>query len=131
MLYPVYVHPGGEDHAHGVTIPDFPGCFTAADVWEDLPRLIQEAAELHFEDEDLEVPVPTPIEQLAGDPDYTGGVWMLVDIDLTRLSRKVKRVNITLPEGLLKSIDRFAGSHHISRSALLARAVGKYIAENG
>ncbi len=27
MLYPVYVHMGDEDHAHGITIPDFPGCF--------------------------------------------------------------------------------------------------------
>jgi len=35
MLYPVYVHLGDETHAHGVTIPDFPGCFSAAD---DLPR---------------------------------------------------------------------------------------------
>nr|WP_295580638.1 type II toxin-antitoxin system HicB family antitoxin [uncultured Lamprocystis sp.] len=32
MLYPVYVHPGDADHAHGVTIPDFPGCFSAAAV---------------------------------------------------------------------------------------------------
>ena len=33
MLYPVYVHPGDESHAHGVTFPDFPGCFSAADEW--------------------------------------------------------------------------------------------------
>ena len=37
MLYPVYVHPGDADHAHGVTFPDFPGCFSAADDWSDLP----------------------------------------------------------------------------------------------
>ena len=30
MLYPVYVHIGDADHAHGVTFPDFPGCFSAA-----------------------------------------------------------------------------------------------------
>ena len=46
MLYPVYVHPGDEAHAHGITIPDFPGCFSAADSWEELPSMIQEAAEV-------------------------------------------------------------------------------------
>ena len=43
MLYPVYVHPGDADHAHGVTFPDFPGCFSAADTWSDLPAAVQEA----------------------------------------------------------------------------------------
>jgi predicted RNase H-like HicB family nuclease len=45
MLFPVYVHVGDKDHAHGVTIPDLPGCFSAADEWEDLPRMVQEAVE--------------------------------------------------------------------------------------
>ena len=65
MLYPVYVHPGDERHAHGVTFPDFPGCFSAADDWADLPRLIQEAVEVYFEGEAGEVPPPTPLEVLA------------------------------------------------------------------
>lgn len=49
MLYPVYVHPGDADHAHGVTLPDFPGCFCAADDWQALPGVLQEAAELYCE----------------------------------------------------------------------------------
>jgi predicted RNase H-like HicB family nuclease len=48
MLYPVYVHVGDADHAHGVTFPDFPGCFSAADDWSDLPAAVQEAVEAHF-----------------------------------------------------------------------------------
>jgi len=130
MLYPVYLHLGDETHSHGITIPDFPGCFSAADSWEELPRMIQEAAEVYFEGEEIEIPAPTPIERLAHDPTYEGGAWMLVDIDLSKISTRVRRVNITLPENLLKTIDRFAVSHHMSRSALLARAAGKYIAEN-
>ncbi len=42
MLYPVYVHLGDAKHAHGVTFPDFPGCFSAADDWNDLPAAIQD-----------------------------------------------------------------------------------------
>lgn len=85
MLYPVYVHLGDADHAHGVTIPDFPGCFSAADDWQDLPRMIQEAVEVYFEGEDLEIPEPTPLEELAKRPEYEGGAWMMVDIDRSRV----------------------------------------------
>jgi predicted RNase H-like HicB family nuclease len=70
MLYPAYVHIGDNQRAHGVTIPDFSGCFSAADKWEDLPHMIQEAAEVYFEGEDIAVPAPTSLEQLAAAPEY-------------------------------------------------------------
>jgi len=79
MLYPVYVHKDPES-AYGVTFPDFPGCFSAADDLEGLPRLAQEAVEVHFEGEDMEIPSPTAIEELAVDPAYEDGFWLLVDI---------------------------------------------------
>jgi len=60
MIYPVYVHLGDAEHAHGATIPDFPGCFSAADDWQDLPAKIQEAIEVYCEGEALEIPAPTP-----------------------------------------------------------------------
>lgn len=130
MLYPVYLHLGDESHAHGITIPDFPGCFSAVDSWEELPRLIQEAVEVYFDGEEMEIPAPTPIHRLAQNPAYEGGAWMLVEIDLSKISTRVKRVNITLPENLLKTIDSFAESRHMSRSAFLARAAGQYMAEH-
>ena len=85
MLYPVYLHVGDETHAHGITIPDFPGCFSAADTLEELPRLIQEAAEVYFEGEGMDIPPPTPLERLELDPNYQGGVWKLVEIDISKL----------------------------------------------
>ncbi len=127
MLYPAYVHVGDDQHAHGVTIPDFPGCFSAADEWEDLPRMIQEAAEVYFEGEDIPVPAPTSLEQLAANPEYQGGVWLLVDIDLAKLKVKAKRVNITMSENLLHEIDCYAVQYHMTRSGLLAQAAGQYI----
>ena len=90
MLYPVYLHVGDETHAHGITIPDFPGCFSAADTLEELPRLIQEAAEVYFEGEGMDIPPPTPLERLELDPNYQGGVWKLVDIDTSKLLTRSK-----------------------------------------
>ena len=122
MLYPAYIHPGDATHAHGVTLPDFPGCFSAADHWEDLPMKIQEAVEVWWEGEDIAPPAPTPLEFLAGRPEYTDGVWMLVDIDLTRWSARPIRVNITLPEALVRRIDDHIRARHLTRSSFLARA---------
>jgi predicted RNase H-like HicB family nuclease len=121
MLYPVYVHKDPES-AYGVTFPDFPGCFSAADDLESLPRLAQEAVEVHFEGEDVEIPPPSPIETLAADPAYEGGFWLLLDIDLAKVNTKSVRLNISLPANLVGQIDRFAAKYHMSRSGFLARA---------
>lgn len=122
MLYPVYIHVGDNKHAHGVTIPDFPGCFSAADSWENLPANIQEAVELHFDGEDLDIPAPAPLEELASCAEYQGGVWMLVDIDLSRIRPRPVRINISLPGSLVRRIDEYAKTRHLSRSGFLARA---------
>lgn len=122
MLFPVYVHLGDENHAHGVTFPDFPGCFSAADDWADLPRLIQEAVEVYFEGETDDVPPPTPLEVLARDPAYSGGTWLLADIDLERINPRRVRLNVSLPASLVARIDRYAATHHLSRSGFLAQA---------
>ncbi|MGZ4992287.1 MAG: type II toxin-antitoxin system HicB family antitoxin [Methylobacter sp.] len=131
MLYPVYVHLGDENHAHGVTIPDFPGCFSAAGDWDLLPEAIQEAIELYCEGEELDIPAPTPLEKLVTNPDYEGGVWMLVNVDVSRLSTKPVRINISLPENLVQSIDRYAKAHHLTRSGFLAKAALAEIQRDG
>jgi len=120
MLFPVYVHKGDENQAHGADLPDFPGCFTAADTWDELAGNVQQAVELYCEDEDMVVPAPSKLEVLMDSPDYQDGMWMLVDIDVGKLKTKSVRLNVSLPEGLLRRIDREAKSRHMSRSAFLA-----------
>lgn len=122
MLYPVYIHMGDENHAHGVTIPDFPGCFSAADDWQDLPRMIQEAIELWCEGQELALPKPTSLENLATNSEYNGGIWLLIDIDASKLETKSVRLNISLPQGLVSEIDSYAKTHGATRSGFLAQA---------
>ena len=122
MLYPVYVHPGDADHAHGVTFPDFPGCCSAADDWSDLPAAVQEAVEAHFSGEADAVPPPTPLELLVGQAEYAGGVWMLVDLDLSRIDTRPVRLNVSLPSNLVQQIDAWAQAHQMTRSGFLASA---------
>lgn len=128
MLYPVYVHVGDAGHAHGVTFPDFPGCFSAADDWNELPAAAQEAMEAHFSGEPEAVPPPTPLEQLTTRPEFSGGVWMLVDLDLSRIDTRPVRLNVSLPANLVHQIDAWAQAHHMTRSGFLASAAAKAMA---
>ena len=122
MLYPVYVHAGDAQTAHGVTFPDFPGCFAAADDWEGLPAAIQEAVQAHFHEEPEAVPAPTPLQVLARRREYRGGVWLLAEVDLSRIKTRAVRLNISLPAQLVRQIDAWAGANHMSRSGFLAKA---------
>lgn len=129
MLYPVYVHPGDASHAHGVTFPDFPGCFAAADDWDALPAAIQEAVQAHFHGEGAQrVPAPTALDVLASDPQYAGGVWLLADIDLSQIDTTPVRLNISLPANLVEQIDAYARSQGATRSGFLAQAARKAMA---
>lgn len=122
MLYPIYVHVGDNKTSHGIIFPDFPGCFSAADEWQDIPAMAQEAVECHMAGEGLPVPMPTPLEKLTINPEYEGGVWMLVELDVSRIDPAPQRVNVSLPRFLLSQIDDYAQAHHLTRSGFLAKA---------
>ena len=127
MIYPAYVHLGDEKHAHGVTLPDFDGCFTAADEYTDIAACVQEAVELHFEGEDFDIPEPSDINELENSGEYTDGVWMLIDIDISKLESRPIRLNVSLPTHIVKKMDAFASDHHLTRSALIVKAAEEYL----
>lgn len=128
MLYPIYVHK--EDaSAYGATFPDFPGCFAAADELKDLPRAAQEAVEAHFGADEDPLPPPSTPDVWADEPDYQGGFWMLVDIDLSQVRSRAVRLNISLPESLVQRIDAAAKQRRLSRSAFLALAAEHEMAD--
>ncbi len=129
-LYPVFVHglePGDKDVAIGGEIPDFPGCIVAADDWEHFPAAVQEAAEVYFEGEDMEIPHPTPLDQLARQDSYQHGQWVLVDINPARLNTSKERVNLSIPTYALREIDDYAARIGETRSRLLYATALKLI----
>ncbi|MFW8566933.1 type II toxin-antitoxin system HicB family antitoxin [Orrella sp. 11846] len=122
MLYPIFVHQDDKS-AYGASFPDIPGCFTAADNIQDLPRSAQEAIETHFGADDDPIPEPSSPFQWINHPDYQdGGFWMLVDIDISQVRSRAVRLNISLPENQVQRIDATARQRGQSRSAFLATA---------
>lgn len=104
MLYPVYVHQDGAGPL-GVTVPDFPGCFSSAACWGDLKRNVQEAIEVHCEGEDMSVPVPSDLADLLENPDYRNGHWVVVDIDVAAL-RSRRELRRDASPGILERLRR-------------------------
>lgn len=127
MLYPLYVWKDANS-AYGAAFPDLPGVNTAADDLRDLSKAAQEAVETMYEGETT-IPAASDIEKWTSNPDYAGGFWLLVNIDLSKVNTKPVRLNISLPESLLRDIDRYAKSRHLTRSGFLAQAAMKAMAE--
>jgi predicted RNase H-like HicB family nuclease len=129
-LYPVFVHNeavGDSDVAVSGEIPDFRGCFVAADTWEAFPGAVQEAAEVYFEGEDMEIPAPSPLDALQRLDEYQDGQWVFVDIDTSRLNTTKERVNLSIPGYALREIDDYARRLGENRSRFLYTTALKLI----
>ncbi|MFC0708142.1 type II toxin-antitoxin system HicB family antitoxin [Azorhizophilus paspali] len=131
MKFPVVLHKD-PDSDYGVTIPDVPGSFSAGATMDEALENTLEALALHFEGlvaDGEPLPQPKTLEAHAANPDYAGGVWALVDFDVTPYLGKAVRFNATLPEHLLARIDNYVKHHpeQKSRSGFLAEAALKML----
>lgn len=130
MRYPIAIEPGNETQAYGVVVPDLPGCYSAGDTLDEAIANSKEAIELWMEtvlEDGGAIPETAPIAKHQADPDFAGWIWAVIEIDLSKLSGKAKRVNITLPERVLAAIDQAAAHYGDSRSGLLAKAALEYV----
>ena len=131
MKYPVLIHKESSSD-FGVTVPDLPGCYSAGATMEEALESAQEAVLTHVEGllmDQEPVPTPSSVESLLPEWNEKGAVWALVPVDLSVLSKRAKRINITVPENLLRKIDAFAMKEGDSRSGLLVTAALQYIAQ--
>ena len=132
MLYPVVIHK--DQHSdYGVSVPDLPGCFSAGSTLDEVLENAREAIECHIEGLLLDgetVPIAVDIDCHKNNPQWTEGIWAVVQIDLSKLSVKSKRVNITLPERLLLQMDHYASQHGETRSGFLAQAALEYMSRH-
>ena len=120
-----------EGSVYGVNVPDIKGCHSWGDSIEHALRNVKAAIASHIETllelgEPVEI-TSSKIEVLQEIPEYKGGIWSLVDLDLAKLDSKPERINISLPRFVLSKIDRYAEARHETRSGFLARAAMELI----
>ena len=132
MNYPIVIHKDKKSN-YGVTVPDLPGCFSSGRSMDDAIENSKEAILCHIEGLLLDgdpIPKPTSIDNHQKKQDYKNGTWALVTIDLTELSGKAKRVNITIPERFLNNFDHFAKKMGETRSGLFLSAAMEYMSNH-
>ena len=129
MKFTVVLHKD-PDSAYGVIVPDVPGCFSAGSTVMEALDNAKEALSLHFEglvEDGDPLPQAKDIEDHVANPDYAGGIWAVVEFNVTPYFGKAVRFNATLPENLLLRIDDRVkkDQRYASRSGFLAAAALK------
>ncbi|MBA5802288.1 type II toxin-antitoxin system HicB family antitoxin [Rhizobium changzhiense] len=116
------------DSAFGISFPDLPSIFSAADEEEDLTANAIEALRLWAEDEAL--PMPSSYDEISSRQDIreqlAAGAF-LTRIPFIEDTTRTVRANVTFDKGMLDAIDKAAKERGLTRSAFLASAARKEI----
>lgn len=113
------------DTDFSVDFPDFPGCITAGGSMEEARARAQEALDFHIDgmiEDGQPIPAPSTLDTVMADPRNRDAVAFLVTVP--DRPAKAIRVNVTLPEALLREIDRVT----TNRSRFLADAARRALA---
>ncbi len=123
MRYYIALVHEDEGSGFGVSFPDVPGVFSAADDIADLIPNAAEALNLLAEDEPL--PVARSLEEVRLDPDVAAELArgaFLVAVPFIENDAKIVRINVSMESGMVKAIDAAASARNLTRSAFLAQA---------
>jgi len=107
--------------AYGVSFPDVPGCFAAADTFEDVVAAGVEALTLWFEDRPPVGPSGMEDVRAAVAEELAAGA-VLVLVPYVRPATRTVRANLSFDAGVLAAIDAEAKRRKLTRSAFLADA---------
>ncbi|MGO4437953.1 type II toxin-antitoxin system HicB family antitoxin [Rhizobium sp. RAF56] len=116
------------DSAFGVSFPDLPSVFSAADEEADIVDNAIQALRLWAEDEAL--PEPSSLHAVRTREDIAAALaegGFLVRVPLVDDDSRVVRANLTFEAGTLKAIDEAAAKRGLSRSAFISSAARKEI----
>jgi predicted RNase H-like HicB family nuclease len=117
-----------KDSAYGVTFPDLPDVFSAADHEGDLTANAVEAIRLWAEDQPI--PAPSTHDELMHREEVREELAkgaFLMRVPFIEDSTRIVRANVTFEKGMLDAIDTAARERGLTRSAFLASCARKEI----
>lgn len=132
MQYPIFIHKDANSD-YGVIVPDLPGCYSAGSTIEEAIQNAHEAIECHLEGlflDNEDIPLNKSVEEHLESPELQDAVLALVEIDISKISGKTTRINVSLPVRFLKQIDKYTSQHGGNRSAFLVEAAMNYMAKH-
>ena len=114
--------------AYGIQFPEVPGCYSAADSFDDIVPNAIEALSLFFEDGE---PVPPrgieAVREQVAETISEGAVLMMIPYVQDR--KRVVRVNLSLEKGFLDTLDEAARIRGMTRSAFVQKAATREIVD--
>ena len=121
MQYWAIVH-HDEGSAYGVSFPDVPDCFAAADDADDVMSNAIAALDDYFL-AGHDMPPPRGLAAIRADlaTDLAQGAY-LIQVPMIPRPAKSVRVNISMDQGMLDAIDEAAKRLQLNRSAFIAQA---------
>ena len=128
----VFVQEKNSSH-YDVNVPNLPGCSVRSSSIDDGLEMIEKAIKAHLEilaEYGEKIPTALSIdanrEKYAGDNPYTynNAFWAIIAIDISLYLGKSHKINVTLPELLIKQIDEKVTTdrHYKTRSGFIATA---------
>ncbi|MDQ1307135.1 MAG: hypothetical protein QG671_2967 [Actinomycetota bacterium] len=110
-----------DDRFH-VVFPDVPGLSADGATVEDARAHASQALEDHLASIPVEERIrhSRTLDEILAE---TTGTAVVVELAVTAPRSPSVRINITIPEDLLRAVDRAAESHSMNRSRFLAKAV--------
>lgn len=123
MRYYIAIVHHDEKSAFGLTFPDLPGCFAAADTWDGIPAAATEALDLWFADmPDVE---PSSLDKIGRHPAVIKALAegaTILPVPYIPADAALERINVSMERGLLRAIDETARARGMTRSGFLASA---------
>jgi predicted RNase H-like HicB family nuclease len=127
MRYPVAFVWQTSTADYSVTIPDLPGCSTKANNFEQGIFKAEQAIEEHLSllaEYGETIPQPSSADKYLSLPNFAQAVWAMVEIDIVPFLGKSQKINVTLPELLIRKIDNQVAKDptYKTRSGFIASA---------
>ena len=113
------------DSAFGITFPDLPGCFSAADGEDEIFSSAQSALTLYASDE-TSLPQARSLSALRADAEVRSELAsgaFLIAVPFIAIQKK-SRYNLMLPSDLVDGVDQTAHALGVSRSEYVSEAIG-------
>ncbi len=113
------------DSAFGITFPDLPGCFSAADDEDEIFAGAQSALALYASDE-TSLPRARSFSELRADAEVRAEIAtgaFLIAVPFIAIQKK-SRYNLMLPSELVEGVDQTAQALGVSRSEFVSEAIG-------
>ncbi len=130
MKYPIAITRLEDDNSEKLvqaTVPDLPGCQESAQSIEVVMVRINEAIAGHLTilaEYGESIPHPQSIDYHINQQKNDNIIWAFVDIDITPFLGRSHKINVTLPELLIKKIDDKVSKNpsYKTRSGFIAKA---------